>query len=242
MKLKHIKDRFDRIIINQMYDRQMNESIEKIKELKMYHKNERVFILGNGPSLNDTKFKLIKDEIFFVANAFHKGMKKFGIKPQYWAIGDGKIYNEYYKDIMFVDTNLFLTHQALYSYLKRPVFKQNEPYLVKVTGKIKHKPNFSFDITKGIHIGGGIIPIILQISFYLGFKEMYLLGCDCGSKGKPHHHFYKCKTQPRKDYSDIFEIYKICRDALQLGNRKIYNSTVGGNLEVFERVDLEEIS
>jgi hypothetical protein len=142
---------------------------------------------------------------------------------------------------MNIDTNLFLTHQALYRYFKKPSFKLYEPYLIKVIGKVKKKPNFSFDISKGIYIGGGIIPIMLQISFYLGFKEMYLLGCDCGSKGKPSHHFYKSNRKPRKDYSDIFEIYEICKAAIHLGDRRVYNATVGGNLEVFKRKKLEDI-
>jgi len=241
MNLKHIKDSIDRNTIRILYKKQMNKSSERIRELRIKHLGERVFILGNGPSLNETDFSLIKNETFFAANAFYKGMKNFNIKPQYWAIGDGGIFDNHYKKVMKLNTNLFLTHQALYNYLTCPVYKKKEPYLIETIGKIKNKTNFSFDISKGIYIGGGIIPIMIQISFYLGFKEMYLLGCDCGSKGKPSHHFYKSNRKPRDDYSEIFEIYEICKYALNFCGRRIYNATVGGNLEVFPRVKLEDI-
>ena len=98
-----------------------------------------------------------------------------------------------------------------------------------------------FTRTRGVYVGGGIIPVMIQISFYLGFKNMYLLGCDCGSEGKKSHHFYKSNRKPRDDYSEIFDVYEMCKYALYLGNRRIYNSTVGGNLEVFKRKRLEDI-
>ena len=240
--IKQIINKAEIKLTNTLYNKQFESSIDKLKELKQKHKGERVFILGNGPSLNETNFKLIKDETFFAANTFFKGMKKFDIKPQYWAVGDKWIFKEHYQTLLKLDTTIFITYKALPKYLKDiEINNKKNIHIVKTLGFMKHHYDFSHNIERGIYVKGGIIPIMLQISYYLGFKNMYLLGCDCGSAGKPSHHFYESDKKPRTDYTEVFDAYKICFNGLNLANRNIYNATIGGNLEIFKRVKLEDI-
>jgi len=42
-------------------------------------------------------------------------------------------------------------------------------------------------------------------------------------------------------WNRVFRDYKRCKNFFELDNRKIYNATVGGKLEVFERIKLEEV-
>ena len=79
----------------------------------------------------------------------------------------------------------------------------------------------------------------------MGFKEAYLLGCDCDYNGRPHFHNGKMWDpdieRVMKRFPDmVFPAYEIVKQVFEEDNRKIINCTVGGNLEVFERVRLEE--
>jgi hypothetical protein len=81
----------------------------------------------------------------------------------------------------------------------------------------------------------------------MGFQTAYLLGCDCDYSQS--HHFDNRRTIKKEapvmttdaGKNRVFKGYEICKRAYEKDGRKIYNSTVGGKLEVFERVSLEDI-
>ena len=75
----------------------------------------------------------------------------------------------------------------------------------------------------------------------MGFKEVYFLGCDSDYSGL--HRFDGSTTDnPRgREWEDIFNAYKICKRVHEEDGRKIINATVGGKLEVFKRMKLEEL-
>jgi hypothetical protein len=43
------------------------------------------------------------------------------------------------------------------------------------------------------------------------------------------------------DWEKLFKTYEVCKRVYEEDGRKIYNATVGGKLEVFERVKLEDL-
>lgn len=223
-----------------------------IKELKDKHKGERCFIIGTGPSLLQTNFDLIKDEILFGVNALFKGLKEFNIKPQYYAYTDNRKWNEWHKDILSLDTDLFLSGGALLTYLHNyevcKKIQKREPYLIRMLGFMYHPmtPFFSTDLEEGTYNGDTvIIDIPLQACYYMGFEEVYLLGCDCDYSGKPH--FYDEPNEPitslagQGDWSRVFSCYEICKDAYEVAGRKIINCTPNSKLPVFEKKKLEEV-
>jgi len=88
-----------------------------------------------------------------------------------------------------------------------------------------------------------VMDVCVQMAYYMGFQTVYLLGCDCDYSGQTHYtgspkkyidSFWEKKKKP-----EVFLHYELCRKAFESDGRKIYNSTVGGKLEVFERVPLE---
>lgn len=106
---------------------------------------------------------------------------------------------------------------------------------------------FSTDPSKYV-VGGHtvIADICLQLAYYMGFKDVYLLGCDSDFSDK--HHFDDSVIKVKKtnasianDWSKIFKSYEIANKVYLKDNRNIYNATVGGRLEIFERRELEEL-
>lgn len=72
-------------------------SICKIKEIKNIHKGKRYFIIGTGPSLNKTDLNLIKNEIIFGVNTLYRGLSRFDISYDYYAISDEVVWRKHFK-------------------------------------------------------------------------------------------------------------------------------------------------
>jgi hypothetical protein len=83
---------------------------------------------------------------------------------------------------------------------------------------------------------------------YMGFNEIYLLGVDCNYVAGTKSHFRSNGNEfivnpklAKKQNDDQRLAYQIAEQEATKRNVKIYNATRGGKLEVFERVDLDEV-
>lgn len=234
--------------------------IEKLKRFHNKHEGERCILIGTGPSLQKTDFSLIRNEILYGVNTFFKGLEKYNVKCRYWTVIDRDVFNKHYESLLNIDTTFFLSGTAVRDYISNKEKYQknakNEPILIRNYDGIRNYNHKDWgDIRKGLYSAGNVMPRCLQIAYYLGFKEVYLIGCDCSYSGGRHHHFDGEKydfqyngtegkeflKEEKQHWSKVFNSYRICKKAYEKDNRKIYNATPGGELEVFERKKLEEV-
>ncbi len=226
---------------------------EKIKKFHNIHKGKRCFILATGPSLQKTNVKLLKDEILFGVNSLYRGMDKIGLKKvDYYAVQDRNMFNHYYNDLLSLDTIFFLGILAAKEYLLKKEeyekIQKNEPLLLRSLQRIRYSGWKTKDITKGVY-GAHLVPVgmCLPIAYYMGFKEVYLLGCDCDYSGPVHHYDgFKEKKEilPKyneKYWTETFREFEIYKEGYEKDGRKIYNATIGGKLEVYERRRIEDV-
>ena len=89
-----------------------------------------------------------------------------------------------------------------------------------------------------------ITHVLIQLAVYMGFKEIYLLGADCNqSKGKQiHFEEYgvpDTTIDPERERNIVGykEVKKYCDNH----DVTVYNATRGGELEVFERRNLDDV-
>ena len=234
-----------RSVSDYRFQDQFKEHYSRLTELKDKYLGERCFVLGMGPSLDKTRFDLIRNEHFIVANNFYQGMGKFKINPEFWVVADDAVFDIHSKMLLRIDTNLFLTEDATRIFLENKQHYMEgmlkEPIVIRPLGNMDTWKTLSKDLRKGAY-GGMVIWSSLQLALHLGFKEVYLLGCDCDlSKGihfKEANYFGIIKDV----WEPVFERYKICRKIFEKEGKKIYNATVGGDLEVFERRNVEELN
>jgi len=230
-----------RLLYGTRFKKQYKVFDEEIKQLHNKHINKRCFIIGTGPSLKYTNFSLIKDEISMGVNNLFMSFIDFNIEPQYWCVADAKIFDKHYYNLLWLPTTLFLTDGAGQLFLHKPRDYPygSRPIVIRPLSDMKSTAEFSTDIMKGVN-GGMVTLSCLQIAYYLGFKEVYLVGCDCSSKGK--HYDSTVDVKSKDDYWEhFFKLYEVCKKVYEKDGRKIYNATVGGNLEVFERRKLEDL-
>ncbi len=223
---------------------------KKIKKLKNKYKGKRCFIIGNGPSLNKTNLSLLKNEYTFAVKSFiPNGIKMFQLIPNFYCFSD--------RDALYATIHLFASNipEKTLAFLPFNEKKKIKPYLKKENNiyyindtpdTLLTKNYFSANPEKQLYRGGQtiIIDYCLPLAFYMGFKEIYLIGCDCSLKHGKHYdkQDFIAKANPTTiGWDGMFKGYKIVKKYADKHNIKIKNATVGGDLEIFERIKLESL-
>jgi hypothetical protein len=226
-----------------------NNPYKKLRRLKNKHKDERCFIVATGPSLIINDLEKIGDEITISMNTICLAFKDTKWRPTYYGIQDEFVYQKMQKYIEELDVDCKFISDTI---LKKFNFEiLNNQYIFPLHMLHHTMPNnknyntkFSANAPAAIYSGHTITYSLIQIAVYMGFKEIYLLGADCHYGDNTKHHF--------RDYDIVdpafgiagqrmMTAYKVAKKYADKHNIKIYNATRGGMLEVFERVDLDEV-
>lgn len=129
-------------------------------------------------------------------------------------------------------------------------------------------PYFSSDCSKQIYSAGSVTYPMLQLAIYMGFKQIYLLGMDFNYSVERHksnntiirndicNHMKIIEQEEKKFYNAIYERhnetyiididvqlagYQAAKQYADLHGIDIYNATRGGKLEVFPRVNFDDL-
>ena len=107
---------------------------------------------------------------------------------------------------------------------------------------------FSDDASECIFDGNTITYSVIQMAVYMGFTEIYLLGCDSDFSGKTKHiiSYEENKddvaVKGTENFAAVSGIaYMTAKEFGDSHGIKIINSTNGGKLEVFPRKNLDEV-
>lgn len=112
----------------------------------------------------------------------------------------------------------------------------------------------SEDITKGVSRGHTVTFTSIQLAIYMGFKEIYLLGVDFSysvvidKNGKTFKNdnvqdYFNGKKYDTTmmNYNGMLHAYQTAKKYCDEHSIIIKNTTRGGKLEVFERVDFDSL-
>ena len=251
------------IIVNNIRFCKDAKILEKYRDL--YH-GKRCFVIGNGPSLRAEDLEKIKDEFSIASNMIYLIYDKTSWRPNVFTAGDVGFINTRVKEFSELEPELKLIFSE--SKLRIPKIKNMVTVKNKSWFKMGEPPFFSDDITKCIASGGVVTYFNLQVAAFMGFSEIILLGVDHNySRGyhrdknnrlkvgemveneEPNlqNHFTKDYLgKSVKDYTaldlDVVELsFPEARKYADSHGIKILNATRGGKLEVFERVNFDDI-
>lgn len=158
------------------------------------------------------------------------------------------------------DKNLINTNQ---------LFNKHQVNYIAPYAGINDIHKIGIDLTQSIFGYYVISELAIQIALFMGFKEIYLLGLDHTwlkeviNNRKFDHQFYPLNTGilGKKNlsefnikvqsgitfqklitmYSGFHNGYNALKEYGETKGIKIYNATKGGMLEIFERIELEEV-
>lgn len=233
---------------------------DKLMSLHNAFAGQRCFIIGNGPSLNKHDLNLIRNEFSFGVNSFYYKTRETGFKPTFYVVEDTSVMKENLDEIKNFDAP-FKFFPTLY---KKMHGESENTYFFRMNRGFYEKsspnfcvPRFSTDASKVLYCGQSVTYINLQLAFFMGFTEIYLIGMDFDyvipdthtrkgdvltSTTDDPNHFHKDYFGVGKTWKDpkldrVAMNYRQAKISYEAVGRKIYNATVGGKLEIFERVD-----
>lgn len=247
IKIKYRKEiKLEKFEINKR-SKIIDSNFSDILKIKNTYQNERCFIIGTGPSLTIEDLNLLKKEITFSCNSIIKLFSKTNWRPTFYGIQDCGIYAKLKDDIfkyslemnkLFIPENIskkFEIPQNVILFPYSNLYHLADP---------KYYVNFSNDCYKIVYDGYTIVYSLIQIAIYMGFKEIYLLGCDVNYQKGKQNHVVSNGVVYRNEYlsnKPMIEAHKIAKKNADKLNVKIFNCTRGGLLNIYPRISLEKV-
>ncbi len=243
------------------YFEKIHKDLPEIIKYKNIHKGQRCFLLGGGPSLKKIDPTFLKNEITFGVNGIFLIYDWLGFEPTYYAVEDFLVYEDRWQDIKKrVKKSTCFFPVQFYS----EEFDRDNHIYFRGIYEFDPKagfPRFSENAARLMWIGGTVTYISIQLAYYMGFDEVYLLGMDhnylkpshvstegnvCKSNGDDPNHFHPEYFGAGYRWHDpqvgrMEQAYVKAKQMYDLNGRKIFNASVGGKLEVFERKTYDEL-
>lgn len=225
----------------------LDKTYESLLSQKNKYYGKRCFIIATGPSMNKEDLMKLKNEYTFGVNSLCKIFDETGWETTFFGIQDKSVYRKLKEDISKLHTTELFISSDNKDIDSISCKKHLYPFNIynQKTPSEKFVYRFSDNIYKEVCGGFTIVYSMLQVAVYMGFKEIYLLGCDCNyDDDKKKRHFIESghfdpgyKTVGLR----MIEAYKVANDYIKNKDINIYNATRGGMLEIFPRVNLDEV-
>jgi hypothetical protein len=228
----------------------------RLNELRDAHRGRRAFVIGNGPSLNQMDLRLLADEVTIGSNGIFLAFDRMQCVPTYYTIEDRLVAEDRFKEADAIEGT-----QRIYPHDLEKTLGVGKALYVPFRRSYFGFPKFGHDLGRVAYWGGTVTVFNLQVAFHLGCDPVYLVGCDhnyvvktdvqrqgarfTSMSDDPNHfdpsYFGKGYRwhDPNVDRMEL--AYRVCRREFESAGRAIFNATAGGRLEVFPRVDYEEL-
>lgn len=222
----------------------------------------RAFIIGSGPSLNRTPLDRLIGEVTYAFNKIYLIFGKTKWRPTYWVIADLSASDYWPMTEVFRHGSHYILRDDFRDTTGQHLNAASADYeWIPRCDKHDHLNCQGEGIPKSWHLpsycrfGGGMF-IAIQHAVTHGYNPLYLLGADLYHENPPENgvwldtnHFdpgYGLKMPKKYGSYNRFNQTLILahRNALEGCHERgveIYNATIGGDLEIYPRVELEDV-
>lgn len=211
----------------------------------------RCFIIGNGPSLARTPLDRLHGEVAFAVNNVHliyprtawrpthyvRAEQAYGLEPEHWResmqahldLGCEIYCNDFFFRPRFgLEANEHVHYIKACAHYGRHFYDPNSPHLW-------HLPVLC--------TFGSSVNVAVQVAVQQGYHDIYLVGCDLGYRDAGGSHFDPDYEHGREQPARLANLDTLAAHmvAARTGQARIRNATLGGELEVYERVDFDQL-
>lgn len=249
------------------------------------HLGQRCFVMGDNSSLDHTDLSRLDGEVVFGCNTCYLLFDRISWRTRYYGCVDPRMLPEISAQIVRMheqhpSMTLFLPSK-LYIDGGRGTVRDTQQYIPKAANRFyfNHvRPSdtrlpwsaFSTDIDNHVVMSHAVSITLLQLAVYMGFKEIYLIGCSIsynvldavtqeatGYAGHEKLHFtsagdnetdnfdrYHCDAERIRHNPDIEEVikhYGWAKRAINACGIGVYDATVGGNFGLFPRTNFDDL-
>jgi len=234
------------------FSKEAKQNKANMQKFHNIHTGQRCFIMGNGPSLADMDLSPLANEFTFGLNRIYLHFDKLGFTPTYFVSASDLVMQQFADEIKELSMPKFLNWQC------RQIYSNvGNVYFFRAVTRLK--VFFEKNALRPLESGSTVTNVALQLAFYMGFKEILLIGVDhsFAEKGTPNSvetrqvdkdqsHFHPnyfpkgIKWQlPDLLHADL--AYAEARKNYEQEGRRILDATINGKLNVFEKVDFASL-
>ncbi len=169
-----------------------SQIVGRNKRFRNIHRNKRCFILGNGPSLKDEDLSLLAEEYTFTVNQFSRYQDYKKVKTNYHFWADAAFFNidpskSEDRELLKVMTDIAIDNrdvECFFPLMHRDFIKR---YHLEKKLRVNYFRSYSSlevrngeigDLSKCIAACGTVVQFAIEAAIYMGFSQIYLLGCD----------------------------------------------------------------
>lgn len=226
---------------------------EKLNKLRDLHRGDRCILMANGPSLNLINFDQIRNEITIGMNRIYLLFDKLPSPPTYYICVNEFVLEEFASDIGSLEMTKFL------NWNRRALFSSDDEHTIFLRLSLTINDYFGLNPIKGFASGGTVTFNALQLAYFMGFKQVIIIGLDhsYSEKGVPnkievrtnekdtsHFHpdyFPKGVKWQLPDLLRSEIAYAMARKQFEHDGREILDATIGGQCPNFKKVTLESV-
>jgi len=238
---------------------------KRIEQWKNKYMGERCFCIGNGPSLKQTPLHLLEGEYTFRLNRIADIYPRTTWRPSFYVnVTRQPTQTEFARSAANAaqETTSFLSKRYAHLVMAEAEFDISDNVILLNVAPLRVVPLvvWSQDIAETISKYGTSMLSVLQIAVYMGFNPIYLVGCD--GEFEPYKYGEGDPNHFSPDYGNFFNPgqgaefspsfceattarwdrgLRIAKDVCDKLGVKIYNATIGGDVEIYPRVDLLEV-
>lgn len=230
----------------------------KLLALKNRYAGRRAFVIGNGPSQRDTDVRKLKDEITIGSNAIFLLFEETGFRPTFYTVEDALVA----EDRAPIINRLRGTTKIFPADVRKWLKPDEDTIYVNFVRQYAGFPVFSPTFERIAYWGGTVTFFNLELAYYLGVREMYLIGVDhdyqkpseedhvegvvITSHSDDVNHFHPDYFGPGYRWHDprvdrMEQAYIGAKRFLEAHGVVVYNATAGGKLEVFPRARFSDL-
>lgn len=228
--------------------------VAQLKALEGRFSGERVFLLGNGPSLAEQDLSKLGAENIACVNMGLR-MLEHGVPHATFHVMSGinrfrKFGEEIEADVIRHQVPWRFYRLRLKSTWKRFEAHGTQPFFVPRRAGTLLTTGFQEKAWLGVGSDATVLLFAVQIFYFLGFKAVYIMGCDLSYSGQDHY-FYKMGDRDYAHEQDPKVVaarasmartnaqFEIAAAAFHADDRILANAGHGGNLNSIPRVDFD---
>lgn len=211
-------------------------------------RKKRVFLVGNGPSLNGHNLDLLNGEDYFLCNHAENIAWTQGKHHPFYIASDRRVPEGFENGAPQLKAGTYFFEESLKPGLAAPFVESAEIIWFRRASGGALKRGISGRPWCSVAGGQTVLLSAAQIALYLGYREIYIIGCDLNYRA-PQAYAYAISAEQRQKTVRNDEKMITNTNAAFLRLRReaepygilIANAGIGGNLESLPRRDFETL-
>lgn len=221
----------------------------RIERMKDLYAGKPMLVVGNGPSLNQTPLEKFSGVPAIGMNKIDLLFERTTWRPSLILTVNSMVVKQHAERFSQLEVPVFVSWKARWLIPRR--FRNRIGYFCE-----RANCRFSFDVADGVGSLATVTYAALQFAHYMGANPVVLFGVDHSYGKVSTTYSYEPRVGPDNDHfdpnyfaagsywgipnlDDSDHAYRMSRAAFEESGRKIYDATIGGKLDVFEKISLD---